>query len=335
MNITMKDLFSSLPVVRQHVSTGFVHALIQRHRQELFTGVMVTKYPSGEMFTSVFCEGDHLGLFQCLEETNLNIPRKNWLVELDRADANASLLPLPVEGLRVFQLFLESVPDSAERSSFSSFELPGQLKRWSSLREGSLVWISSNQFASIISIAGFGNSTLECVDILDGSAHFFRRNLNSRISFPDGEYKVVRYICSYKQDVWRENGLRLAFNPLIQALIARFQELAGRILAERLCNQLSGWCAGRGWNISIGSNIVTNRQFFVSLEQAVRVYHGIIRRFQEESTLAIGPRLAENLLLEGLAKVETHQRKLLVEHLYSQDALGDTLVDSRKEITES
>src|SRR5262245_54303485 len=165
MNITMKELFSSLPVVHQHVSTGFVNALIQRHRQELFTGVMVTEYPTGEMFASVFCEGDHLGLCQCLDESNREIPRQNWLIELGRPDANASLLPLPVEGLRVIQLFLESVPQSAERFSFSAFELPGQLKRWSALAECSLVWMSSDRFASIIATAGYGDSTLECVDI--------------------------------------------------------------------------------------------------------------------------------------------------------------------------
>ena len=330
----MKDLFSSLPVVHQHVSAGYVNALIQMHRHELFTGVMITKYPAGEMLASVFWEGDHLGLFQCLEETNLTILRQNWSVELDRADADASLLALTVEELRVFQMFLESVTDGAEQSLLSAVELPTQLKDWSSLEKSSLVWVSSGRFASIISITGFGDSTLECVDIVDGSAHFSRHNVNNRDAFAGGEYEVVRYTCSNRQDIWRENGLRLAFNPLMQALIARFQELAGRILAERLCDQLSGWCAGGGWKISIASNGVTNRQFFVSLAQAVRAYHGIIKRFQEEASLAIGPRLAENLLLEVLAKMEAHSRELLVEYLYSWYGLGGFAVDTRKEITE-
>jgi len=330
----MKDLFSSLPLLHQHVSAGFVNALIQLHRQEIFTGVMITKYPAGEMFASLFWEGDHLDLFQCLEEANLNIPRQNWHVELDRANADASLLPLTVEGLRVFQMFLELAVDGAEQPLLSSVELPGRLEKWSFLKEGSLVWISSSQFASILSITGFGDPNFECVDIVDGSAHFSHRNANYQDAFADGEYKVVRFTCSNKQDVWRENGLRLAFNPLMQVLIARFQELAGRILAERLCDQLSRWCAGGGWRISIGSTGVTDHQIFVSLGQAVRAYHGIVRRFQEESSLAIGPRLAENLLREVLAKMEAHQRELLVEHLYDQHGMGDSAVDIRKEITE-
>ncbi len=327
----MKDLFSSLPILHQHVSAGYVNALIQMHRPELFTGVMVTKYPAGEMFASVFWEGDHLGLFQCLEEMNLNIPRQNWTHELERADADVSLLALTVEELRVFQMFLESVTGGAEKSLLSSVELTTQLKGWSSLKESSLVWISSSQFSSIIPITGFGESTLECVDNVNGSAHFSRRNVNNRDAFAGGEYQVVRYTCPNKQDVWYENGLRLAFNPLMQALIARFQELAGRILAGRLCDQLSGWCAGGHWKISIASNGVTNRHFFVSFEQAVRAYHGIIRRFQEESSLAIGPRLAETLQREVLAKMETHPRELLVEHLYKRYGLGDSALDARKE----
>ena len=333
MNITMKDLFLSLPVVHQHISTGFVNALIQRHRQELFTGVMITNYPSGEIFASIFCEGDHLELCQCLEESNLNIPRQNWQTELGRPDANASLLPLSVEGLRVVQLFLETVPESAERFSFSSFELPGQLKRWSSMKEGSLVLLGSNQFTSIVAASGFDDSTLECVDVINGAAHYVSRNLSSRVFFPGGEYKVTRYLCSNKQDTWRENELRLAFNIFVQNLIARFQELAGRILTERLCNQLSIWSSGRGWNISIGSHNVSNRQFFMSLGQAVRAYHGIIKRFQEESQLAIGPRLAENLLLEVLGKMKTHQRELLAEHLYGQEGFGNSGNEDRKENT--
>ena len=330
----MKDLFSSLPVIHQHVSAGYVNALIQMRRQELFTGVMVTKYPAGEMLASLFWEGDHLGLFQCFEETNLSIPSQNWPLELERADADASLLTLTVEGLRVLQMFLELAVGGGEQSLLSSVELPDRLKKWSLLKEGGLVRISSSQFASIISIAGFADPNLECVDIVDGSAHFSRRNVNNQDAFGSGEYQVVRYTCSNEQDVWRENGLRLAFNPLVQALIARFQELAGRILAERLCDQLSRWCAGGGWKISIGSNGVTDHQFFASLTQAVRAYHGIIRRFQEESSLAIGPRLAENLLREVLEKMETHPRELLVEHLFGRHGLSDSAVVTGKEVTE-
>ena len=331
----MQDLFSSLPILHQHVSAGYVNALIQTNRQELFTGVMVAKYPAGEMFGSVFWEGDHLGLFQCLEEMNLNIPRQNWHVELERADADVSLLALTVDELRVFQMFLESVTDGAEQSVLSSVELSTQLKDWSSLKKCCLVWIRSSQFASIISIEGFGDSALECVDIVNGSAHFSRRNMNNREAFADGEYQVVHYACPSKQDVWHEHGLRLAFNLLTQALIARFQELAGRILAERLCDQLSNWCAGGRWKISIAGSGVTNRHFFVSLEQAVRAYHGIIRRFQEESSLAIGTRLAENLLREVLAKMETHPRELLVEHLFGGSGLIDSAPDTRKETTKT
>lgn len=132
----------------------------------------------------------------------------------------------------------------------------------------------------------------------------------------------------------RENELRLAFNILIQALIARFQDLAGRILTERLCDRLSSWSAGQGWNISIKSNIVSNDQIFTSLGEAGRAYQGLIKRFQEEAGSVIGLRLAENLLLEVLGKMKTHQRELLMEHLYAEEELDDSAVVNRKETKE-
>ena len=322
----MKEFFSSLPVIHQNVSGGYVQALVQIHRQELFTGMMSMSYPSDQVLALLFWEGQPLNLYRCLKDRSENIPRQDWSAELDRPNAAVSQLSLALDELRLIRVLFESVVEGADRALLASPDLMIRLKDWAMLEEESLVWVSSGRGSTLGLVGGFGDPSFECTDLVDGSAHFARRNTEGA-DFPAGsDYEVVRYACRNRQKAWREHKLRLAFNPFMQLLVSRFGELAGRILAERLCRQLSNWCEDGGWKISIGGNGVANRHFFESLEQAVGVYVGLVRRFQDESSLAIGPRLAENLLREALTRLSAHPRALMVEHIYSRYGLSDLVL---------
>ncbi len=120
----------------------------------------------------------------------------------------------------------------------------------------------------------------------------------------------------------------------MRILITRFGELAGRVLAERLGGQLTDWVTSGGWNMSINGNGVVNREFFDSIEEALEVYVGILRRFQDEAGLAVGPRLVENMFRETLMKLPPIFRDILNQYMYGLFGPGSAALIAQKEITQ-
>jgi len=109
---------------------------------------------------------------------------------------------------------------------------------------------------------------------------------------------------------------------LARMLLNRFSELAGRVLTERLCEQLSLWARDGGWNITVTTNGAVNRQYFDSLESARGAYADLLRRFRQEASLAIGSRMVDDLSRDILIKLDPDRRELLAQHIYSQPGVG-------------
>jgi len=86
--------------------------------------------------------------------------------------------------------------------------------------------------------------------------------------------------------------------------------------------------------MSINSNGVVNREFFDSLEEALEVYMGILRRFRDEAGLAVGPRLVENMFRETLMNLPPVFRDILNQYMYGLFSPGSSALIAQKEITQ-
>jgi hypothetical protein len=120
----------------------------------------------------------------------------------------------------------------------------------------------------------------------------------------------------------------------MQLLLARFGELAGRVLAERVGGQLTEWVISSGWNMSINSNGVVNREFFDTLAEAADVYAGILDRYREEAGVAVGPRLVENIFHETQMKLSPVFRNALDQHINRLFGPGSAAFTAQKENTQ-
>jgi hypothetical protein len=98
--------------------------------------------------------------------------------------------------------------------------------------------------------------------------------------------------------------------------IIRFSELAGRVLTERLCDQLSDSIRTAGWNLVVNTNGVSHHQYFESLDEARHVYLEIVRNFNQLASPAIGFRLSNSLARDSLLKLNPYHRTLLQRHIY-------------------
>jgi hypothetical protein len=78
-----------------------------------------------------------------------------------------------------------------------------------------------------------------------------------------------------------------------------------------------------GWNITLSSNGISNRQYFDTLESAVGLYVDLLRRFQDEASPAIGSRMACDISYEVLSKLDSVRRELLAQFIFGQLGAGN------------
>jgi hypothetical protein len=328
----MPDLSSLIPETHQNLSFGYVEVLLQEHRQELFSGLMRISYPSGENFVFIFLEGVQKNLYRCFQATTEVVNRQTWSDVLNRPEASVGFLPLGVDGLRIIRVVLEAPVQSMEQAALTSSELVDCLRLWAKNPEPAFVYLRSENMEHIHVLVGNPNPVIEGLSVAIGQATFSLGDASFGQTIPAADYKVTRYLSKGEYDTWREYKLRLAFQPLMRILIARFGELAGRVLAERLGAQLTDWVTSGGWNMNINGNGVVNREFFDSLEEALEVYVGLLRRFRDEAGLAVGLRLVENMFRETLMRLPPVFRDILNQYMFELFGPGGAALIVQKEI---
>jgi len=328
----MPDFSSIIPEIHHNISFGYTELLIQERRQELFSGLMRISYPSGENFVFLFLEGVQQRLYSCFERTTEVVNRQTWSQRLDHPGASVGFLPMGVDGLRLIRVVYETPVKTEEQFNLSHNEFADKVQTWTDESEPSFIYIQSENIHRIYVLVGNPNSVIEELNVTQDQARFSIGDASfSRVS-QNTDYKVFRYVSNSDHDTWREYKLRLAFSPLMRMLITRFGELAGRVLAERLGVQLTNWAAGSGWNLSINSNGVFNREYFDTLEDALSVYVGILDQFRDEAGFAVGSRLVETMFHDALMKLPPVFRNILNQYLYMQFGPGGAAAISPKEL---
>lgn len=320
----MPDFSLLIPDTHVKVSSGFTDALIQSQREELLTGLMRLQYPSGENLVFTFLEGVQQKLYRCIEKNMEVIPRQSWSHVLDRPDASIAFLTLTVEGMRLMRVAYEAPIIEMERLNCRGDQLVEQTRLWASDSSAAILHVQAEMFNKIYLLAGNPFHFIAELSLNGNEARFSLSDASLPKLFSQANYVVTRYCSESKHDVWQEYTLRFAFDDLISALLNRFGELAGRVLTERLCEQLTLWLRDGGWNINMTLRGVANQHYFESLEEAKRAYLEIIRRFNYEVSPAIGSHMAEGMVRDSLSKMDAHYQELLQRHIFDAGGVGNS-----------
>lgn len=318
----MPDFSAFIPETYRNISTGYVETLIQERREELFTGLMRLCFPAEDGLVFSFLEGIQQKLYRCSAQSIDTMPRHTWIEALSHPNTSVGFLKLPIEAMRFVRVAYESPVVRVESDNFQPKELNSAAGKWALDGDPGIVHVQNETLNQYYLIAGHAAPIIEELSFVGGESRFSLNDASFAHSLPEGNYRVVRYISNCAHESWREYELRLAFNPLMRMLLNRFSELAGRVLTERLCQQLSLWAREGGWNIAVTSNGAVNRQYFDSLESAVGVYAEMLRRFREEASSAIGSRMVDGISRDILAKLDPYRRELLAQHIYSQQGVA-------------
>ncbi len=312
----MPDFSSTIPDVHIKVSSGFVESILQTKREALFTGLMRLHYPSGENLVFTLINGVQQKLYRSNEQYMDVIPRQSWSGYIDRPDAAIGFLHLPIEALRLMRVVQEATIIKSEQKSLSVKDLSNNAEIWVADSYPSIIHIEHKSVNKLYLIAGYSTPIIEELTFAGDQARFSIHDVSFPNFLPPAEYEVTRYVSDNQYDVWQEYELRFAFNPLMHVQITRFSELTGRVLTERLCEQLSTRIRDWGWKINITTNGIANHHYFASLGEAKAAYLEIVRSFNSLASPAIGLRMTNGLARDSLLKLSPYQRTLLQRHIY-------------------
>ena len=327
----MPDFTTALPDTYFRVPQRTVWSLLDTCRQDQFTGLLRLRYPSGVDLVSTFLDGAQNGLYGCHNQKMEVIPRQSWAYSMDRPDASIACLNLSVEALRLVRITHEAPVSEMEQAHCTAHDLSARVQAWFTGTSPIILLHRMQQVEKVYLIAGCSTPIIEELAIEGGQARFSIVDATFTGTRANEESEVRWFISDGDHDLWQELRLRYAFSPLTRMVINRFSQLAGRVLTERVCGQLTGWLREAGWQIGLTINGVANRHYFESLQQARTIYLEIVRRFNHEASLAIGLRMAEGLWWDTLLKMDTHRRDLLKKYFYDQNGLDHAMAARRIE----
>lgn len=318
----MMDFSSTIPDIHSGVSSSFVEGVIQTQRDAKFTGLLRLHYPSGENLVFAFLEGAQKKLYSSLEQSIQIIPHQFWSSYIARSEASVGLLRLSIEGLRLMRLVHEAPISQIHRMQLSAQDLVNSTEKWVKEPSPSIVHIRGESLDKFYVISGYANPILEELTFSGDQARFFISDNSFPNLLPPAEYQIARYVSNNNYEIWQEYELRFAFHPLMRLLLGRFSELAGRILTERLCEQLTAWIKDCGWNINITINGVSHHHYFESLHDAKHAYLKIVQKFNEFASPAIGEHITSGVVHNLLPRLDPYHRTLLLWHIYDQEGVA-------------
>ncbi|MBI3738906.1 MAG: hypothetical protein HY258_07655, partial [Chloroflexi bacterium] len=103
----MFDLFSPLPVRNKRVDNNYLQTLLKVQERELFTGLLHVQNAAQSQFVIFFQQGVLNVVYSLQGGQWKYIPAQDWKAELALAEGDVRVMALPVEGLRIFRIFLE------------------------------------------------------------------------------------------------------------------------------------------------------------------------------------------------------------------------------------
>jgi hypothetical protein len=319
----MQDFLNHIPDRYIDLSPDRVETILRSQKDELFTGIMHLRYPTGKLHLLTFLSGIQQKLYHYQDGRWEFVPQQSWSSTLDQPDASASVIQLSEDALRFLRVAYESPILQTEKLNSSKQELSDHVARWAAGNSPSILHLQAEQADLLCLIAGNSAPIIEELSWVGNGVQYAKDDASFPSRLPLPEYQVTRYVSDGVHEIWQEYELRFAFNIWMRLMFNRFAELAGRILAERLGEQLTTYMTDGKMNVKISINGVANHQYFNSLEEEARVYLELLRRFRDEAGTAVGPRMADALTRDTLLKLDSHRQELLKRHVYDHYMLDD------------
>lgn len=324
----MIDLFSVIPLRMQGVSGSYLQTQIQIQQKDLFTGMFHLSDDSASNVL-LFLHGKLVGIYRQINGSweTLSPALLDNVIAAARGDLR--LLSLPEDGLRLYRLLLESdFTEAFSPKEISANALPPYFSILPRDGRSTLALVSRDDAIALILLSTDASLTPEGILITASNVHIGSGVMPQIIAWGDRICRVG--VCRYNpwSEAWKEFSLRITFSSLVNKILARYEELAGRFLVSDLDEQVNLECNAQGWAISFYGSSISNRHFFDTAENAAHAYSSLLQMIESQIDIVVGAKMANQILQDALMQLPVDARQMLREQVIAQTVLGVKIMEN-------
>jgi len=313
----MLDIFSSIPIRARDVSSNLIHAQIQIHEKELFTGLFHINGKEPSAF--LFAQGKLFAVYKLSEKRWLNLPPSEWEGEITSSSGDFRAVSASMEGLRLLRLFFEADFSEAKTNpSLPANELNSYVGSWQRGDKAGLALVHQNGVSALMLFPAKESVFTEAALINETQTQTGPMVINQIKAW--GNRPCQTEFCVYQEqsEAWREYSLRVSFGAFVQFVLRRYEELAGRFLVTDLGEQVNEETQSWGLALSLYGSALSNRQFFETAERAGQTYVTIFDIVGKQMTAVVGEKMATNIYKEAAMQIELNSRMLVQKYILSR-----------------
>ena len=313
----MLDIFSSIPIRAQDITGNLIHAQIQMHEKDLFTGLF---HINGKgQFAFLFAQGKLISVYKLSDGTWLNLPKAEWDEMISKSSGDLRVASLAIEGMRVFRLFFESDFSEAKTvPSLPASALNSYVNHWRRGDKAGLVLIRQNDASALMLFPARETVSTEAVFVSDLQTGTGSVVANQIRAWGDRPCQVAACTYDARSEAWREYSLRISFGQFVQSILRRYGELAGQFLIAYLNEQVNDETKSWGMALSLYGSNLSNRQFFETLDRAGQAYVTMFNAMGEQMQVVVGEKMVTNIRKEAIMQLELDNRVLVQEYVISR-----------------
>ena len=314
----MLSIFSAIPIRIKDVSGNLIHAQIQVHGKDLFSGIFHIAGETGEL-VFLFSQGKLVSIYKLVENRWAGLPKMEWDETIASCTGELRVTNFSVESLRLLRLFLEAdFSESKTVPSIPANELAFRASQRGDSGRAALMTIRRDSAGAILLYPASQTSFTEAVLVSDMQAQTGPAVANQIKSWGNQLCQVDTCVSEDRSEAWKEYFLRISFGQFVQYVLQRYAELAGQFLVKDLNDQVNDEAKSWGIDLSLYGNNLSNRQFFETANRAGRAYVTIFNVINEHMYGVIGEKVVMSIRKDAVMSLDLDSRILVQEYVLSR-----------------
>lgn len=125
------------------------------------------------------------------------------------------------------------------------------------------------------------------------------------------QFDVSVYSGEQTSEAFQENLLVRTFTGVLQKVIRRYNELAGRSLVNALGQEITNAARGQGWHIQSAGETVMDSEIFSTIQDQASAYRMLAGLCMARIEDVLGPKITNTILRETLTQLDKTSLQIL------------------------
>jgi hypothetical protein len=306
----MDGLFPLATVNKIFLSTPQLGPLFSKYLQNRLTGVLQVDFAPENRLFFLFVQGTAINTYLLTPESRIKISIDEAGPLLGKTRGEASLLNLPLEGIRISKLLLES-PQRGGAFQLQTRDLIQRIDGWSNSATAIAIQIKWANAEAVMVFPGHDAPVQPMIFVKEGQIATELNALSAITSWNEPTCSVSILPQREDVDAWKEYQLHLTFSKTAELVITHYNELAGRSLVSVLNQDIYDETLKRGWRISCIGNGILDHHIFPSPTAAAEAYRQLFNLILAHMRTVVGRNISSTIVDEAVEALDKNSQEII------------------------